>query len=169
MNGVSAWTCLFYAFISAVSLAPVIFVWHYWHEARTKDWGWTSIDSRTMYVDGAKTLITASGIAVALLASSSVSSVKNTNGVVAFSAKVAAVCLISCVCLSLVVILALLRGFERAQSRNIEKQRKEGRQPTSGEGRLNSTELLFILIPAGFGLSCFLVGFAFLARIAFHF
>jgi hypothetical protein len=169
MDGVPTWTCLFYLFVCVVALAPLLFVWHYWHEARTKDWGWTSTDSRTMYVDGAKTLITASGIAVALLASSSVSSARNTNSLAAISAKVAVVCLISCVCLSLVVILALLRGFERAQSRHIEEQRKSGNQPKAGQGRLNSFELLFILIPAGFGLSCFLVGFVFLARIAFHF
>jgi hypothetical protein len=95
-----------------------------------------------MYVDGAKTLITASGIAVALL---------------------------SCVCLSLIVILALLRGFERAENRYIDEQRKERKQIEAGEGRLNTTELLFILVPTGFALSCFLVGFVFLGRIAFHF
>src|ERR1700722_11872709 len=100
MAGAPTWTCLFYIFVLVVSVVPAFFVWHYWHEARTKDWGWTSTDSRTMYVDGAKALITASGIAVALLASSAVSSVRSTNGLVAFSAKVAAVCLISCVCLS---------------------------------------------------------------------
>jgi len=116
-----------------------------------------------MYVDTAKTFITASGIAVALLASSTVGSVRATSGLVAFSAKVAVVCLISCVCLSLIVILALTRGFERAQSRNIESG------GNAGQGRLDSTELLFIIIPAGGALSCFFVGFVFLGRIAFHF
>jgi len=116
-----------------------------------------------MYVDAAKTLITASGVAVALLASSTVASARATSGLVAFSAKVAVVCLISCVCLSLIVILALIRGFERAQSRHIEGG---GR---AGQGRLNSTELRFILIPSAFALSGFLVGFLFLGRIAYHF
>jgi len=121
-----------------------------------------------MYVDGAKTLITASGIAVALLASSAVSA-KTANHLVAFSAKVAVVCLISCVCLSLIVILALLRGFERAENRYIDEQRKAGKQIEAGEGKLNTTELLFILVPTSLALSCFLVGFVFLGRIAFHF
>ena len=169
MDGAPTWTCLFYIFVIGLSLAPMVFLWHYWHEGRTKDWAWTSQDSRTMYVDGAKTLITASGIAVALLASSSVSSARSTSSLVAFSAKVAVVCLISCVCLSLIVILALLRGFERAQSRHIEEQRNAGDVPKAGQGKLNSAELLFILVPAGLGLSCFLVGFVFLGRIAFHF
>lgn len=169
MEGTPAPTYLFYIFISLLSLAPLALVWHYWHEARTKDWAWTSQDSRTMYVDGAKTLITASGIAVALVASSAVSSARSSSSLVAFSAKVAVVCLISCVCLSMVVIVALLRGFERAQSRYIEEQKKAGVVPRSGQGRLNSGELLFILVPAGLGLSSFLVGFVFLGRVAFHF
>jgi CBS domain containing-hemolysin-like protein len=163
------WTCIFYVFVAGVGAAPFLFVGHYWHEARTKGWSWTSQDSRNMYVDGAKTIITASGIAVALLASSSVSSVRTTNGLVAFSAKVAVVCLISCVCLSLVVILALLRGHERAKSRYIEEQRKTGNRAAITEGKLNTGELLFILVPSGIALSCFLVGFVFLGRVAFHF
>jgi len=122
-----------------------------------------------MYVDGAKTLITASGIAVALLASSAVSSARTANDLVAFSAKVAVVCLISCVCLSLILILALLRGFERAENRYIDEQRKTGKQIAPGEGKLNTAELLFILLPTSLALSCFLVGFVFLGRIAFHF
>jgi hypothetical protein len=157
------WTCVFYIVAFGIGLAPIIFVWSVWHEAKTLGWIWSTDQSRTMYVDAAKTLITASGIAVALLASSSVSSAKATDTIVAFSAKVAVVCLISCVCLSLIVILALLRGFERAQSRFIEARGQ------AGQGKLNPAELLFILIPAGTGLSCFLVGFVFLGRITFHF
>ena len=87
----------------------------------------------------------------------------------AFSAKVAVVCLISCVCLSLILILALLRGFERAKNRYIDEQRKTGKQIEPGEGKLNTAELLFILLPTSLALSCFLVGFVFLGRIAFHF
>jgi hypothetical protein len=163
MDGPPTWTYIFYAFVLVVAVCPILFVWSYWHEANTRGWDWTSDTSRNMYVDAAKTLITASGIAVALLASSTVASERVTSNLVAFSAKVAVVCLISCVCLSLIVILALMRGFERAQSRHIES----GGQ--TGQGKLNSIELLFILIPAGVGLSCFLVGFVFLGRIAFHF
>jgi hypothetical protein len=156
-------TCLFYVLVFIMAVVPMLFVWTVWHEAKTRGWDWTSDQSRNMYVDAAKTLITASGIAVALLASSTVASVRATNNIVAFSAKVAVVCLISCVCLSLIVILALMRGFERAQSRHIEAG---GR---AGEGKLNSAELLFIVIPGGAALSCFLVGFVFLGRITFHF
>ena len=169
MTGAPTWTCLFYVFVFVLAGAPVLFVWHYWHEARSRGWDWISDDSRDMYVDGAKTIITASGVAVALLASSAVSSAKTASELVAFSAKVAVVCLISCVCLSLIVILALLRGSERAENRYIDEQRKAGRQIETGEGKLNTAELLFILVPTSLVLSCFLVGFVFLGRIAFHF
>src|SRR5216683_3471026 len=152
------WTCVFFTFVTLLALAPVPFVLHYWREARSLGWQWISDNSRNMYVDGAKTLITASGIAVALLASSSVASARTANPLVAFSAKVAAVSLISCVCLSLIVILALLRGFERAENRYIDEQRKAGKPIEAGEGRLNMAELLFILVPTSLALSCFLVG-----------
>jgi hypothetical protein len=121
-----------------------------------------------MYVDGAKTLVTASGIAVALLASSGVASVKTAVPLVAFSAKVAAVSLISCVVFSLMVILALLRGYEVSWSRHND-ERTAGGQGSARDGKLNTGELTLILLPAGAALSSFLVGFVFLGRIAFHF
>jgi len=124
-----------------------------------------------MYVDGAKTMITASGIAVALLASSAVSSVRTTNNTVAVSAKVAVVCLIACVCSSLVLILMLLRGYEVANAEYMERERAAGRlkQAQIQQGGLSKRQLLCILAPAGVALSCFLVGFVYLARIAVHF
>jgi hypothetical protein len=163
------WTHVFYVFVSVVAIVPFGIVWHYWHEAKTKGWSWTSQDRRNMYVDGVKTIITASGVAVALLASSSVSSGRTINNLIAFPAKIAVVCLISCVCLSLVVILALLRGHERAKARNIEEQRKAGTRAAITEGKLNTRELLCILVPSGLMLSFFFVGFVFLGRIVFLF
>jgi hypothetical protein len=168
-GGPSSWTYLFYLFVLVLAAAPIWFVRLYWREARIHAWDWISQDSRNMYVDGAKTLITASGIAVALLASSAASSVRSANALMATSARIAAVSLISCVCVSLIAILALLRGFERAQSRFIDEQRKEGNRTTAGQGKLTGTELVLILVPTSVALSCFLVGFAFLGRIAFHF
>jgi hypothetical protein len=146
----------------------MVFVGFIGYEARKRGWAWTNPDTRNMYVDGVKTLITASGIAVALLASSSVASARTASTLIAFSAKVAAVCLISCVCLCLVVILALLRGYERAWSRNQERMLAAGAGSTN-EGKLNTAELVLILVPSGLALSTFVTGFVFLGRIAFHF
>jgi hypothetical protein len=162
------WTCVFYVFVALVAILPMLFIWSIWHLARERGWSYINADTRDMYVDGAKTLITASGIAVALLASSGVASAKIVLPLVAFSAKVAAVSLISCVCLSLVVILALLRGFEVSWSRKSEEMLARGAGP-SADGQLNRIELICILLPAGLALSSFLVGFVFLGRIAFHF
>lgn len=155
-------------FVACVAVTPLWFVLRIWRLARTTDWIWTSEDSRNMYVDATKTLITASGIAVALLASS-VSSGKTVNSIVSVSAKVAVVCLIVCVVLSFVVNLALIRLHEEAKGRNIDKLRTAGTLTTPiTEGKLNVGELLFILVPSGIALSCFLVGFVFLGRIVFH-
>jgi hypothetical protein len=122
-----------------------------------------------MYVDGAKTLVTASGIAVALLASSSVASARAASGVVALSAKAAAVFLISCVCFSILLIVALLRCYERAWSRRGDELRAAGQRMSEKEGKLNAFELLLILSLSYAALASFLVGFALLGRIAFHF
>ena len=121
-----------------------------------------------MYVDGLKTLITASGIAVALLASSATAAAKP-SAIVVFSAKAAAVSLVLCVALSLIVIFALVRGFDRAQSRYGDEQRRAGEPADGSQGKLTRAELCFILVFAAPALSLFLVGFAFLARIAYHF
>jgi hypothetical protein len=52
--------CAFYVFVAVLVVLPFPFVWLIWHEARTRGWSWTSSESRNMYVDGAKTLVTAS-------------------------------------------------------------------------------------------------------------
>ena len=91
MPCLSIWTVTFYIFVLSLAILPVFLTLHFWKEARTREWNWINVDTRTMYVDGAKTMITASGIAVALLASSAVSTVRTANSLVGFSAKVAAV------------------------------------------------------------------------------
>jgi hypothetical protein len=155
---------------------PVVagwFVGQFWAKAQSPDLNlrWMNVDNRNMYVDAVKTMITASGIAVALLASSAVASARTTNGIAAFSAKVAVVCLISCVCFSLAAIMALLRGYELAQARYMEEERAAGRHVNVDvrQGALTNGELLCILVPSWFAFSCFLMGFVFLGRIAFHF
>ncbi len=112
-----------------------------------------------MYVDVAKTLITASGIGVALVASASA---RTLDSIAKFSMRVGVASLIICISASLLTILALTRGHERAQSRNMEAGRG------GEEGQLLDFELLFILIPGGIALASFLVGLLFLGRITFH-
>jgi hypothetical protein len=164
-----SWTCAFYVFVAILVFVSLLFVSVVWHEARTRGWAWTNADSRNMYVDGAKTLVTASGIAVALLASSSVASARIASTLLAFSAKVAAVSLIFCVCSSIGLIVVLLRFYERAWSRRGDELRAADQSISEKEGKLNAFELLLILAFSDAALTSFLVGFAFLGRIAYHF
>jgi hypothetical protein len=154
-------SAVFYVFVTIAVIAPLGLMWTFWRDAKHLGWNWTTEASRTMYVDVAKTLITASGIAVALVASSFVQ-LHAGDEVVKVSARIGVIALILCFCSSIVVILALTRGHERARSRNIESRR------SGEEGQLTDAELAFILIPAWAALSSFLVGALYLGRIAFH-
>ena len=62
-------TYLFYGLVILLQIPIILFVWSVWDEAKTFGWRWTNSDSRDTYVDVAKTMITAAGIAVALVAS----------------------------------------------------------------------------------------------------
>jgi|SRR5579859_118255 len=150
---------LFYLFVLIAVAAPTIFVFSFWRDAKGRQWNYTTDSSRGMYVDVAKTLITASGIAVALVASASAHTL---DSISKSSTRIAVVSLIICIPASLMTMLALTRGHERARSRNIEAGK------CGQEGQLLDAELLFILIPAGIALASFLVGILFLGRITFH-
>ena len=52
---------------------------------------------------------------------------------------------------------------------HMDEQRSAGQEPKAGEGRFHPVELPLILLPTWLALSCFLVGFVFLGRVAFHF
>lgn len=156
--------------MSLVELLIVSFIWSYWYHANKNQYRFTTQDSRTMYVDLAKTMITASGVAVALLASLSLNSNRPLNHAVTAYAKVAGVCLIVCVCMALVHIIALSRGHELAKARMLLKLRAEGHTGPIQiqEGELTNGELLCSLISGGLALSGFFIGFLFLGRLIFH-
>jgi hypothetical protein len=63
------WTCIFYVFVSCAALAPLWLIWDFGHRARTQGYGWTLEANRDMYANEVKTTLTASGTAVALVAS----------------------------------------------------------------------------------------------------
>jgi hypothetical protein len=151
--------CLFYLLVSAAIAGPSAFIWSFWRDAKKKNWNWTTESSRAMYVDVSKTLITTSGIAVALVSSDLSHAL---DPIAKFSARIGVICLIVCITAGLTTILALTRGHERAQSRNIEAGK------SGEEGQLLDFELLFILVPGAIALSSFLVGLLFLGRVTFH-
>lgn len=162
--------CSTYAFYSLLTLAvlgPLGFVSYVWYEGRKRDWNWTQGDSRAMYVDAAKTLITASGIAVALLASAVVAKGREISPLVAESARAAGVVLVTCIICAFLLILIFSRAFERARSRHNDALRTAGKA-SEDQGRYTDAEFFLVLLFSWLSLSTFLVGFLLLGRIVFH-
>lgn len=166
---------MFYGSASGIELGVAWFLGAILYKGTRKvpeadQWRWSSEDSRDVWIDVAKTMITASGIAAALLASLTLGRpTMMLSPLVAFSVKSATVFLVVCVCVSMVVILILARGHEAAKSRHIEGLRRAG-QPTLGirEGLLNHSTFSLMLFAAFVALSGFFLGFLFLARIVRH-
>jgi hypothetical protein len=158
-------TCLFYASLAIALLIPWLFVYSYWHGSQRHGLNWISHTSRDMYVDAFKTLISASGIVVGLAVGSAFSAQRSpsTNPLIVCSAKVAVFSLLGCIIFSFAGLMALLRGFELAQSRRIKQS------GDSSQGQLQLSELVCILIPTGIALSTFILSLFFLGRIVYHF
>jgi hypothetical protein len=158
------WLFLLLGFLT---VGAALFVRHFWKNAQA-GLRWTSRDSRNVYVDCAKTLITASGITVTLLAASG--STLARTPIVMISVKVAVVCLILCVVFSMGVMLALVRCHELANSRWMEQERNAGRSANVQipQGELTNTELGWILFFTFFALTTFLWGLVFLGIIGWH-
>jgi len=165
----------FYILLAAVELLILSFVGHFWYKAAapnhvvSRQWRWTTQDSRDMWIDAAKTMITAAGIAAALVASVGLGSARPLSSPSLLNAKVATISLVACVCFSMALVLALSRGHEAAKSRNLIDQRMKGNFGEISEGVLSYFALAVILILGFLGLSCFFVGFMFLGRIVWNF
>ena len=165
----------FYGFLVLVEVLILGFIGHFWHKASAANktlsaqWRWTSEDSRDMWIDAAKTMITSAGIAAALVASLGLSSGRAVGLFFLWNEKVSTVSLVACVCSSMALILALSRGHEAAKSRNVLEQRIKGNMGPITEGVLSNFALSIILILGFVALSCFFLGFVFLGRIVWDF
>jgi hypothetical protein len=166
---------LFYGFLFLVEVLILGFVGHFWYKAAASNnilsaqWRWTSEDSRDMWIDAAKTMITAAGIAAALVASLGLGSTRAVTSLFLWNEKVSTVSLVACVCSSMALILALSRGHEAAKSYNVLEQRTKGNMEKVTEGVLSNFALSIILLFGFVALSCFFIGFVFLARIVWDF
>ena len=168
-------TWAFCTLIVLVELSIICFLGHILYKATRNveaavQWRWSSEDSRDMWMDAAKTMISASGIAAALLASLTLAphQTDKLSPIVASSVKTATVSLVVCVCVSMFLILALARGHEAAKSRQVEKRRQEGYTGETTAGPLSNFALCIILVASFIALSSFFVGFLFLARLVWH-
>lgn len=170
-------TYLFYGFLIVIEGLIIVFIGHFWFKAfqtspnhpLSSQWRWTSEDSRDMWMDSAKSMITAAGIAAALVASFGLDVTRVLNSGSLRYAKVSTACLVACVCSSMALILALSRGHEAAKSRNVLEQRARGNTAEIREGVLSYFSLSVILVLGLVALSSFFIGFMFLGRIVWDF
>lgn len=141
-------------------LLPLIGFLTFWLDARSRGWIWISSDSVKMYVDTAKTFLTASGVAVAIV----VASLGGKFSPPMWIVQRAVAGLVACVVFSPVSVLVLYRCFERAAAR----YRDDGEEPHEIEqGKLTKGELAIILMFGYVAVEGFVLGFLYLARIPF--
>src|SRR6266478_4214047 len=130
---------------------PLIGFYTFWRDAQKKEWHWISEESVKMYVDAAKTFLTASGIAAAI----SVASLGGKLSPPVWIIQRAVGGLVTCVVLAPCAVLLLYRLYERARSR----------QGKDSQGRLTLLELAILLTVAYLTVEGFILGFLYLARI----
>lgn len=146
---------MFRVLFTVAVVLPLIGFYSFWRDAYKNEWDWISDESVKMYVDAAKTFLTASGIAVAI----TVSALSYKISAAPWIAQRAVSGLVACVVLAPCTVLVLYRLYERARSR--------ARDNT--EGRLTRAELAILLVMAYFTVEGFVLGFLYLARIPFNF
>jgi hypothetical protein len=137
-------------FVLAVAL-PLLGFYSFWRDARDKEWDWITAESVKMYVDAAKTFLTASGIAAAIAVASLGGKLSPPAWIVerAVGGLVASVVLAPC------TVVILYRLYEKARSR----------ENHDSQGRLTRLELAVLLTVAYFSVEGFILGFLYLARI----
>ncbi len=143
---------MFRAVLLLAVVLPLVGLYTFWRDARKQGWDWINAESVKMYVDAAKTFLTASGIAAAI----AVASLSGKLSPPVWIIQRAVGGLVTCVVLAPCAVLLLYRFYERAGAR----QNDGGSQ-----GRLTLPELAILLIAAYFTVEGFILGFLYLARI----
>jgi hypothetical protein len=113
------------------------------------------------YPEAAKTLISTSGIAIAILATLGL------NKAPAWVLQRSMECLVISIIFSLLFILVFIRIAEVATSRELPANCRSGSNPEYG-GRLNNPELAATLLLAWVSITAFFWGFLYAARIVFY-
>ena len=116
--------------------------------AKRDNWRYVDAESRQMYVDLAKSLITSAGIASAIIVGTYAKGVAP-----AGMAGRALVSLVVCIIFSTFCAVAISRLYEMARS--------------CGDGLLKNWELMVILILSVVALGSFLTGFLYIGRIGY--
>jgi hypothetical protein len=61
---------MFRALFLIAVIGPLAGLYSFWRDALTQGWDWITDESLKMYIDAAKTFLTASGVAVAIVVAS---------------------------------------------------------------------------------------------------
>jgi phosphatidylglycerophosphate synthase len=144
---------MFRALLFIAITIPLVGFYSFWRDAQKAQWDWISDESVKMYVDAAKTFLTASGIAVAIV----VAALGQRLSPPAWIVQRAVGGLVTCVIFAPCAVLVLYRLFERARSRGNDNK----------QGRLTRLELGILLVMGYFTVEGFIVGFLYLGRIPF--
>lgn len=138
---------------AAIGLCQIL-IGSVFYDAARYDWRWVRSKSLAIYIEAAKTLLTSSGIAVAI----AVAGLRGNFSPPVWMLRRSIVSLISCILCSVAFIVVLGRSWERASARD------EG---DTEQGILNWFELTIALVLADAALSSFFLGFLYLARIVY--
>jgi hypothetical protein len=122
----------------------------YW-SARTQGWRYVNPNSRQMYVDLAKTLVTSAGIASSIIVGT-----YSRSALPAWMVGRALIWFVVCIVFSSIFILTLSRFYEIARSRE-----------QSHEGALKDWELAIVLVCGAASFCSFLLGFLYVGRIGY--
>jgi hypothetical protein len=133
--------------IAAWSLT-ILFLFFILFLAQRKNWRCIDADSRQMYIDLGKSLITSAGIASAIIVGTYAKGVAPE-----WMAGRALIWLVACIIFATFYAVALSRFYEMAHSR--------------GDDLLKNWELRVILILSLFALGSFLTGFLYIGRIGY--
>jgi len=143
---------MFIALACVVVVMPQIFVGSFCWLAKKRRWLYIGIDSRQMYVDLAKSLLTSAGIASSIMVGT-----YSHSQMPAWMVGHGLMFLVACIVSSVWFMTAISRFYETATSR------EPGKQPAP----LMWWELLVVLILADMALSLFLIGFLYIGRIGY--
>lgn len=151
---------MFWILFMIAVCVPLIGFYTIWRDARAPhQWAWISDESLKMYVDAAKTFLTASGIAAVVVAS-----LGGKFSPPSWIVQRAIAGLVTCVVFAPITVLVLYRLYDRARSRHQMADPKDAH----AQGKLTRLELALLLLVAYITAEGFILGFLYLGRIPFH-
>jgi uncharacterized membrane protein SirB2 len=149
------WT--FPALVILVLVGVAVYIgWFVWG-VKKHNWRFANLEGCRAYSEVARALITSSGIAAAILVA-----VFRYSPCLGWLIRRSVVLLVVSIISSICFMMIFLRSTEAAVSR------ERVRNPNADYGALTNKELTAILIPGAVSLAACLLGFLYLARIAFH-